>query len=185
MLELIRKTFANAFQIGLAGPNLEDDSGDLKVTNGSGTLKKVRCADPAGSTDAVTKGYADSNYGAPAGVIREIGFDFGHADATPTGTATVDSTATLPVGAVVQSVDVKITSGFNGGVQLKIGRSADDDEYAIIDAAQTAVANSYSVNLRSEPISGSAQAVRLSMVSSGTPSAGAGRAYITYSVPQE
>lgn len=178
MFEALRKTVFNAFGIGIGGPDLENDSGHLKVTNGSGTLRNIRAAAPSGSSDVVTKGYADSNYGAPAGVLREIKIGFDYQDS-----GALTSTAQLPVDAIVSSVDVVIFDAFDdGGVAIKVGLAADDDLYASLAASLSEAAESYSYNARSPTVS-SAEAPRVTVTPAGTPTVGEGMVIITYSVP--
>ena len=173
--EFLKGTLSSQFQLA-AGVILATAAGVLSVFESDGTtLAPVAAADPTDDTHVVTKGFADSNYGASdVGVMKEIVVSIG------TG-ATASSTAELPLNAVVQSIDVDVTSAYDGSATFQCGKTGTTDEFVgTNDGIDLGNVGTYSVNLRSTPRP-SAHAVLASI--GGSPTVGAGKVYITYSVP--
>ncbi len=182
IVEYIQQTTAAFFKIGIGGVTINNNSGVAEIKNAANDgLAKLRAADPTGDTDVATKGWAESNLNV-ADAVREMVLEVDDTDMPDTGTATID-TSNLPSGAVIQSIDIKVGTGFDGGATLIVGSGSDDDEF--IAAGQvdlTYTANVQSFNLRGAPFA-SAAPVKFKFTTSGTPSAGSLSAYITYSVP--
>ena len=171
--EFLKGTLSSTFQLA-AGIILATAGGVLQVFGPDGeTPANIAAADPTDDSHLVTKGYADSNYGTLPGSVRELVFDI--------GTTNSNSTAELPTGAVVQSVDVVVSTAYSAGASLKVGNVGDDDEFVdASDAVPLTAVGTYSYNLRSGARV-SAQQVLASI--GGTPSQGAGKVYVTYSIP--
>ena len=182
IVEYIQQTTAAFFKIGIGGVTINNNSGvaEIKNSNNDG-LAKLRAADPTGATDVATKGWAESNLNV-ANAVREMVLEVDDTDMPDTGTATID-TSDLPSGAVIQSIDVKVGTGFDASATVIVGTAADDDEF--IAAGQvdlTYTDNVQSFNMRSAPF-GSAGPVKFKFTTAGTPSAGSLQAFVTYSVP--
>lgn len=172
--QFIKGTLSATFQLA-ASIILGTSGGVLQVLGADGTTPaNVAAADPTDDSHLVTKGYADANYGAVPGAVRELVFDIGT-------DATSSSTAELPTGAIVQSVHVDVTTAYSAGAGIKVGNVGDDDEFVDAAASITLTAlGTYGVTLRSGARV-SAQQVQASI--SGSPSQGAGKVYVTYSIP--
>ena len=171
--EFLKGTLSSTFQLA-AGIILATAGGVLQVFGPDGeTPANIAAADPTDDSHLVTKGYADTNYGALPGSVRELVFNI--------GTASSSSTAELPTGAIVQSVDVVVSTAYTAGASLKVGNVGDDDEFVdASDAVPLTTLGTYSFNMRSASRP-SAQQVLASIA--GSPSQGAGKVYVTYSVP--
>lgn len=184
LIETILQTLSNTFKIGgnANAVTLEAAGGKLAALDNNDDLVPVQAGTPSAGDDVVTKSYGDSNYGV-AGAVREIQIPFDHTDATAEGTASVVASTQLPLGAVVKSVDLKLMTGFDGGVSLEVGLTADTDQFMGTSNNVPGTAGTYSHNQRAAGL-GSAEAPRVTLIASGTPSQGEGVAYISYSVPQ-
>ena len=175
--EFLKGTLSAQFQLA-AGIILASVSGVLSVLGSDGsTLAPVAAADPTDDTHLVTKGFADANYGGgdpDPSSVREIVITIG------TG-ATATSTAELPLNAVVQSIDVDVTEAYDGSATFQCGKTGTTNEFVNTnDTIPLGTIGTYSVNLRSAPRA-SAHAVLASI--GGSPTVGAGKVYVTYSVP--
>ena len=173
--EFLKGTLSANFQLA-AGIILASAAGVLSVLANDGTtLAPVAAADPTDDTHLVTKGYADTNYGSSdVGVVKEIVVSIGIG-------ATASSTAELPLNAVVQSVDIDVTAAYDGSATFQCGKSGATDEFVgTNDGVDLGTIGTYSLNLRSTKRT-SAHAVLASI--GGSPSIGAGKVYVTYSVP--
>ena len=184
MIETLLQTLSSTFKIGAdaSAVTLEASGGKLGAKNNSDALVPIQGGTPSADADLVTKAYGDSNYGVP-GAVKELKIAFDWNDATAEGSATVAAATQLPVGAVVQSVDLKVLTGFDGGISLEVGLTADPDQFMGSAHNVPGTANVYSHNDRAAWL-GTAEAPKVTLTATGTPSQGEGVAYITYSVPQ-
>ena len=182
LVEYLQQTTADFFKVGLGGITINNNGGVAEVKNGANSsLATLRAADPTGDSDVATKGWAEANLSV-ANAVRELEFAADHTDMPDTTTLTIDS-SDLPSGAIVKSIDIKVGSAFDGGVTLLAGTAADADAYiASGQASLTYTDDVQSFNMRGDPLA-EAGPVQFTFTSTGTPSAGALSAWITYSVP--
>lgn len=102
-------------------------------------------------------------------------------------TTTATSTATIPDGAVVSRCDLKMDTGLSGGTSpdIVVGYTGSTSAWmASADhagAGGVATTGTYTKTQASSQASGSAKAVLVTI--SGTPTGGAGTAYVYYSSP--
>lgn len=159
-----------AYLFGPTGPGLKNSSGVIQArTNGDGAFTKIQAGAPTVGDDLTTKTYVDSLIG---GTIEiPIGSTAGN----------FDSTATIPSTAVITRVSTKVTTPFNGSATISVGYPGSVSAFQATGEIVTGTASEYQ-NTRTTPqLSGSAQAVRVTL--GGTPSAGAGVAYVSWTLP--
>jgi hypothetical protein len=185
LTEVIERIVNDALRIGASNVvKLVTGSNVLSVKNDSDTLIPVEAGAPSAGGHLVTKTYGDANYGVDgAGAVQEIKVPFDWEDLVATGSVNIDSTSELPVGAEVQSADLKVLSDFDGGVSVEVGTTSDADAFMGTSHNTPGAAGTYSNNQRS-PGLGSASVVRVTVAASGTPSQGEGVAYVSYSLPK-
>ena len=117
-----------------------------------------------------------------AGKVLEIAVPFDFNDAVAEGSGSVTSTAQLPSGAVVQSTDLKVLTNFDGGVSVKVGTPADDDAFMVAAHNDPVTPGTYSHDDRSAAL-GATDPAQVTLDATGTPTQGAGIAYVSYSLP--
>jgi len=182
MIEFLSRTLSQTFQVGWAtGPQVKNNGGKLEVVDAAGSTTQAIVATPSANDHAANKAYVDGLVG-DQGKVLEIAVPFDFNDAVAAGTGTVTSTAQLPNGAVVQSVDLKVLSNFDGGVSLKVGTPAADDAFMLSSHNDPVTPGTYSHDDRSAPL-GAAAAVQVTLDATGTPSQGSGIAFVSYSLP--
>jgi len=184
LVEFLQQTLSPYFKVGVGsnGITVNANSGVAEMKNNANdSLVNLNVADPTASTHAATKGWAEANLGV-ADAVRETKLTFDHTDLADTGTVTLD-TSDLPTGAVIKSIDLDVGTGFDAGASVLMGTSADDDAFvASGEFDLTFTGGPQSKNFRSAAF-GSAAPVKLKITTTGTPSAGSGTAFVTYSVP--
>ena len=182
MIEFLSRTLSQTFQVGGAsGPQVKNNAGKLEVVDSAGSTTQAIVATPSADGHAATKAYVDGLVG-NQGKVLEIAVPFDFNDAVAEGSGTVTSTAELPIGAVVQSTDLKVSTAFDGGVTVKVGTTADDDAFMLAAHNDPLTPGTYSHDDRAAGL-GSASVVQVTLDASGTPAQGAGTVYVSYSLP--
>lgn len=160
-----------AYLFGPSGPGLKNSGGVIQArTNGDGAFAKVQAGTPTVGDDLTTKTYVDGLIG---GTIEiPIGNTAGN----------FDSTATIPDTAIITRVSTKVTTPYNGSATISVGYAGSVSAFQATGENVPGSSSEYQ-NTRTTPqISGSAQAVRVTL--GGTPSAGAGVCYVSWTMPQ-
>jgi hypothetical protein len=185
LTEVIERIVNDALRIGSSNiVKLVTGSDVVSVKNDSDTLIPVEAGAPTAGGHLVTKTYGDANYSVSgAGAVQEIKVEFDWEDLSASGSVNIDSTAELPVGAVVQSADLKVLTTFDGGVSIELGTTSDADAFMATSHNTPGTADTYSNNQRAAGL-GSASVVRATVAASGTPTQGEAVAFISYSIPQ-
>jgi hypothetical protein len=198
MIEFLSSTLSQTFQVGGAtGPQVKNNGGKQEVVDAAGSTTQAIVATPPANDHAANKAYVDGLVGDQGKVLEKratapplsrsqrsrpaaCSFDFN--DAVAAGTGTVTSTAQLPNGALIQSVDLKVLSNFDGGVSLKVGTPAADDAFMQSSHNDPVTPGTYSHDDRSAPL-GAAAAVQVTPDATGTPFLGSGIAFVSSSLP--
>ena len=182
MIEFLSRTLSQTFQVGGAtGPQVKNNAGKLEVVDAAGSTTQAIVATPSANDHAANKAYVDGLVG-NQGKVLEIAVPFDFNDAVAEGSATVSSTAQLPLGAVVQSTDLKVNTTFDGGVSLKVGTTTVDDAFMQAQHNDPVTPGTYSHDDRAAGL-GAASVVQVTLDATGTPTQGAGIAYVSYSLP--
>jgi hypothetical protein len=114
----IRGTIETIFQIGLGGPQVKNNAGNVDVRNSTDTgYVIVRGATPVAANDLATKAYVDSGSTILDGGIQTIQFAIG------TG-STANSATSIPSGALIMSEYVVITTPYSAGTTITVGIAA-------------------------------------------------------------
>lgn len=182
MIEFLSRTLSQTFQIGGAtGPQVKNNGGKLEVVDAAGATTQAIVAAPAQADHAANKAYVDGLVG-NSGKVIEVAVPFDFNDAVAAGSATLASIAQLPIGAVVQSTDLKVLTTFDGGVSVKVGTAAAPDVWMLANQNDPVTLGTYSNDDRSAPL-GAAAAVQVTLDATGAPTQGSGIAFVSYSVP--
>lgn len=113
----IRGTIETIFQLGLGGPQLKANAGNVEARNSAdAAFVIVRGATPVAANDLVTKAYADSAVIIADGGVQEIRFAIG------TGAAQ-NSVTSVPANAIMISAELDITTPYSGGATITIGNA--------------------------------------------------------------
>ena len=110
----IRGTIETAFQLGLKGPQWKNNAGIIESRDAAdAAFVIVRGATPVNANDLVTKAYADSGSVIVDGGVQEIRFAL--------GTATANSTTSVPNNAIVISAELDVTTPYTAAATISIG----------------------------------------------------------------
>jgi hypothetical protein len=172
----IRGTIETIFQLGLNGPNLKNNGGNVDVRNAGDTAYvNARGADPVIPDDLTTKRYVDAlTIPGSRNVIR-----------IPIALATVSSVANIPPTAQVLSCRVEITTAYNLGATISVGQTGaptsfqgtgDNNPQQTVPVGQT---NIFEVDQDTTPT----VAPNPMLVTITGATAGAGFAIVEYAIP--
>jgi hypothetical protein len=114
----IRGTIEQIFQLGLGGPQLKNNAGNIEAQNPTATgFVIVRGATPVAANDLATKAYVDSGAVVADGGVQEVRFAI-------TTTAAQNSVTQIPNNAIVISTELDITTPYSGGATITVGNAA-------------------------------------------------------------
>lgn len=119
LFEKIRGTIETIFQLGIGGPQLKDNGGNIDARDsGDAAYINVRGLDPVIDDDLTTKRYVD---GAIVGddAIQVIRFSVDGSG----GAGTTDSVSDLPADSRVVKCRVEYTVAFDGAATIEVGKS--------------------------------------------------------------
>lgn len=106
VFEKIIGTINSYLQIGLQGPRVKNNGGNIDARNATdGAYVNVRVADPVGNNDAVNLEYFNAHNDGAAGV------EFA---SLTLAQATVVSTSTIPASCTLLFVELNVTVAYNG-----------------------------------------------------------------------
>jgi hypothetical protein len=113
----IRGTIETVFQIGLGGPQVKANAGNLEARNAAdAAFVIVRGATPVAANDLVTKAYADSGAVIADGGVQEIRFAL-------TNAAAQNSVTSIPNNAIVVDAELSVTTPYSGGATITVGNA--------------------------------------------------------------
>ena len=113
----IRGTVETIFQIGLGGPQVKANAGNIEARNAAdAAFVIVRGATPVAANDLATKAYVDSGAVIADGGVQEIRFALG------TGAAQ-NSVTQIPNNALVISTEINVTTPYSGGATITVGNA--------------------------------------------------------------
>jgi hypothetical protein len=165
----IRGTIEAVFQLGLGGPNLNNNGGIIEAKNAAlSSFAIVRGATPVGANDLATKAYVDS--GGASGAVQEIRFAI--------GTATVSSATQIPANAQISECQVEITTPYSGGSTISVGQTGAVTLFQLTSDNLPTANGIYSVD--QDTAQGAAPLEVLATIG-GAPGAGAGFVIVKFS----
>lgn len=113
----IRGTINTAWQIGLGGPNWNNNAGNLEAQNSSiSGFVIVRGATPVAANDLATKAYVDSGATVEDGGLQVIRFAI-------TTAAAQNSATSVPSGALVFDTFIEVVTPFSAGTTITVGNA--------------------------------------------------------------
>lgn len=176
LISRIRGTSSLLFQLGLAGPNVKNNSGVVEFRdNADAAFVIARGLDPVGANDLVTKNYFDTNNAAANGLtLVEM----------PLALVTKVSTATIPDNATIVDCWLDVTTPYDGGTTIEIERTGDATVELMGTGDNTPqVARIYHVPQLQDW--GSTGAGTVTATITGGPAAGAANIVIAYATPTD
>lgn len=171
----IRGTIETIFQIGLGGPNLNNNAGIIEAKNaGNSAFAIVRGATPVGANDLATKAYVDS--GGASGAVQEIRFAIATA-------ATTTSASQIPANAQITECQVEITTVYPGGTTISVGQAGALTLFQLTtdNLPTQAVAGAYNLFSVDQDTPQGATALAVTATIGGAPGSGAGFVIVKFS----
>jgi hypothetical protein len=167
----IRGTIETIFQIGLGGPQIKANAGNIDMRNAAdAAFVIVRGATPVAANDLVTKAYADSGSVIADGGVQEIRFAIG------TGAAQ-NSVTQIPNGAIVVDAELDIVTPYSGGATISVGNAGTPNLLMLTTDSNPQAAGLYQVHQDTVYAGGPATVL---VTVAGGPVAGAGFAIVRY-----
>ena len=113
----LRGTIETILQIGLGGPQVKNNGGNLEMRNPTDTgFVIARGATPVAANDLATKAYVDSGAVIADGGVQEIRFAI-------TNAAAQNSTTQIPNNAIVVDAELDIVTPYSGGATITVGNA--------------------------------------------------------------
>jgi hypothetical protein len=167
----IRGTIETAWQIGLGGPQVKANAGNLEARNAAdAAFVIVRGATPVAANDLATKAYVDSGAVIADGGVQEIRFAI-------TTAAAQNSVTSIPNGAIVVDAELSIVTPYTGGTTITVGNAGSPALLMAATDSAPGAAGLYQV-MQDTTFTGGPATVLVTIA--GGPVAGAGFAIVRY-----
>lgn len=169
--EKLRGTTETIFQIALGGPQVKNNAGVLENRNAADSGFVIdRGATPIAANDLATKAYVDAgDVGVTASTLMIR---------IPIALVTVSSATSLPLGAIVESAKLDITTPYSGGATISLGQAGSVSEFMAVGDNNPQAAGLYI----DEQDTAAASLNPLLVTIAGGPAAGAGFAIVKYTI---
>jgi hypothetical protein len=113
----IRGTTETIFQIGLGGPQVKNNAGNIEARNAADAGFVIgRGATPVAANDWATKAYVDAGAVIADGAVQEIRFAI-------TNAAAQNSVTQIPNNAIVVDAELDIVTPYSGGATITVGNA--------------------------------------------------------------
>jgi hypothetical protein len=166
----IRGTIEALFQLGLGGPQLKNNAGNVEVRNPTDTAFVItRGADPIGPNDYVTKQSLGSLTGTQYIIQYAIGVG-----------ATQDSLTTIPANAIIMDTKVEITTPYSVGATINVGQPGN---LTLLQLTTDNLPQAVGLYQTMQDVAWGAAALVVRATIGGAPVAGAGFVTVQYAIP--